>query len=54
LKHQPPRIDEFGFNKNYKMKLGDDGSNILRDKTIQVPTWWKDAQQPGVTVQANG
>jgi hypothetical protein len=36
------------------MKLGDDGSNILRDKTIQVPTWWKDAQQPGVTVQANG
>ena len=52
--HQPPRIDEFGFNKNYKMKLGDDGSNILRNKNIQVPTWWKDSQQPNVTIQANG
>jgi len=28
--HQPPRIDSFGFNQNYKAKLGDDGSNILR------------------------
>ena len=39
--HQPPRIDQFGFNQNPKFKLGDDGSNILKhaDK-IHIPDWW--------------
>jgi len=32
--HQPPRINEFGFNQNIKMRLGDDGSNILKSSNI--------------------
>ena len=40
--HQPPRIDQFGFNMAPKMRICDDGSNILKDNTIQVPNWWKD------------
>jgi len=27
--HQPPRLNEFGFNKEYKAKMCDDGKNIL-------------------------
>lgn len=39
--HQPPRINQFGFNVAPKMKLGDDGSNILKQKDdIKVPEWW--------------
>jgi hypothetical protein len=40
LMHQPPRIDEFGFNANIKMRLGDDGSNILKQNNHHVPSWW--------------
>lgn len=46
-RHQPPRIDSFGFNKVYKAKLGDDGSNILQDKTVSVPSWWGGANANG-------
>jgi len=45
--HQPPRIDQFGFNATIKMRLGDDGSNILREKNIEVPHWWKDNTSNG-------
>ena len=39
--HQPPRIDQFGFNQNPKFKLGDDGSNILKQaEKIHIPDWW--------------
>lgn len=39
--HQPPRIDQFGFNKKPKARLGDDGSNILKNPAaIHVPSWW--------------
>ena len=40
--HQPPRIDGFGYNALPKMKLGDDGSNILKDPNIRIPSWWGD------------
>jgi hypothetical protein len=52
--HQPPRIDEFGFNANIKMRLGDDGSNILKSKKHHVPTWWKGENLPnGQNVKTN-
>lgn len=46
--HQPPRIDEFGFNKKPKARLGDDGSNILKDPSkIHVPQWWNSGSESG-------
>jgi len=27
--------------------MNDDGSNILKDKTIQVPEWWNDKNSNG-------
>lgn len=41
LSHQPPRIDEFGFNKVYKPKITDDGINALRSEP-KLPAGWKD------------
>ena len=38
--HQPPRIDTLGFNVAGKFKLGDDGSNILKESNNQIPSWW--------------
>jgi hypothetical protein len=40
LRHQPPRIDEFGFNKVYKPKIVDDGINALKTDPI-VPAGWR-------------
>lgn len=37
--HQPPRIDHWGYNKEPKMRMCDDGSNILKS-AVQVPDWW--------------
>lgn len=55
IMHQPPRIDEFGFNALPKMRLNDDGKNILKDQTIQVPDWWKDGKnEQNCTIQSNG
>jgi hypothetical protein len=52
--HQPPRIDEFGFNANIKMRLGDDGSNILKSQNHHLPTWWKGDNLPnGQNVKTN-
>lgn len=39
-KHQPPRIDNFGYNKEYKAKIGDDGSNILAQAEQRIPADW--------------
>jgi len=43
-KHQPPRIDFFGYNKEYKRKPGDDGSNVLKND-VRIPEWWS---KPGI------
>jgi hypothetical protein len=48
-------VDQFGFNATYKMRLGDDGSNILKNKTVQEPTWWSDKEaNPQRTSLSNG
>ena len=39
LRHQPPRIDSFGFNKVYKPSLTDDGINALRTEP-KLPAGW--------------
>jgi hypothetical protein len=45
--HQPPRIDTLGFNVAKKTKLGDDGSNILKDtKNTRIPSWWGGDNSP--------
>ena len=40
-----PRIDVFGWNLSYKVKPGDDGSNILTQEN-RIPDWWS---RPGQT-----
>lgn len=48
--HQPPRIDQFGFNMDKKAKMGHDGSNILKDPSILIPTWWEGQNSPTKTL----
>lgn len=33
--------------------MNDDGSNILKDKTIQVPEWWNDKNSNGQKIKTN-
>ena len=50
LTHQPPRIDEFGFNKVYKPKITDDGINSLKEQH-KAPAGWTD--KPGQKIWTN-
>ena len=53
--HQPPRLDVFGFNHFPKVRMCDDGTNILRDKTkINLPPQWVDPQATTTLEEANG
>ncbi len=33
-----------------KAKLGDDGSNILKDSSIAIPPWWEGQNSPAKTL----
>jgi hypothetical protein len=49
--HQPPRLNEFGFNKEYKAKMCDDGKNILGKEEHKVPTNWHDKPGQSITTK---
>ena len=40
-----PRIDAFGWNKQPKVVVADDQTNVLSQQ-IKVPSWWS---KPGIT-----
>ena len=47
--HKPPKIDSFGFNvdsNDSKVLLNRNAKNILADKNIKLPDWWKDKALP--------
>ena len=48
MTHKPPRIDGFFFNEDpmsYKVLVRRNQSNILQDKTVKIPDWWKEKHQ---------
>ena len=49
IMHQVPKIDEFGFNKEYRPKIGRDDRNALKAE-VKIPTHWNQrADQVHVT-----
>ena len=52
-KHQPPRIDQFGYNKDFKAKIGHDGSNILSTGEKTIPDWWSKKFNPVKTTRTD-
>lgn len=41
MKHSPPRIDHFGYNKIMNIKPGSEAVNILKEKEkIRMPPGW--------------
>ena len=47
--HKPPKIDSFGFNvdsNDSRVLLNRNAKNILCDKNIKLPEWWKDKALP--------
>lgn len=53
-RHQPPRIDQFGYNKEThkgRELLNRNAKNILTE-TNRIPTWWQAKKQFG-TIDAD-
>jgi hypothetical protein len=50
IMHQVPKIDEFGFNKEYKPKIGRDDRNALKAE-VKIPSHWH--EKPDQVIKTN-